>query len=139
MPRRDNPTIPGQQLEPWPLRREPFASVQEQEWATLAAFQQLQGRIRDRYRLGHLIFPVVGPSMRSIIVDACGGLQKALNRARRAQGAVRQLMTAATLGVDITEFPYLSSEAALTVRRLDLQRIGEFRYNLKPRVADALF
>src|SRR5580704_3655977 len=83
MPRRDNPILPGQQLEPWTLRREPFASVQEQEWAAVTAFHQLQGRPRNRHRLGHLIFPVVGPSMRlSIIADACGGFQAALNRAR---------------------------------------------------------
>src|ERR1700751_1307521 len=31
MPRRDNPILRGQQLEPWTLRREPFASVQEFE------------------------------------------------------------------------------------------------------------
>ena len=69
MPRRDDPILPGQQFKPWPLRREPFASVQEQEWATVAAFHQLQGRTRDRYRLGHLIFPVVGPSMRLNIIS----------------------------------------------------------------------
>ena len=75
MPRRDNPILPGQQIKPWPLQREPFPRVQKQEWATFAAFHQLQGRIRDRYRLRHLIFPVVGPSMRlNIIADACGGL-----------------------------------------------------------------
>src|ERR1700731_3809202 len=53
MPRRDNSEPSRQQFKPWPLRREPFARVQKQEWATLAAFRQLQGRVRDRFRLGH--------------------------------------------------------------------------------------
>src|ERR1700730_2606061 len=53
MPRRDNSEPSRQQFKPWPLRREPFARVQKQEWAPLAAFRQLQGRVRDRYRPGH--------------------------------------------------------------------------------------
>src|ERR1700730_10173945 len=118
MPGRDGPILPGQQIKPWPLQREPFARVQKQEWATFAAFHQLQGRIRDRYRLRHLIFPVVGPSMRlNIIADACGGFQTALNQARRAQGISSAVNDRMTLGVDITEFAYLSSEEPLTVRQ----------------------
>src|SRR5439155_21335722 len=53
MPRSDHPEPSRQEVKPWPVRREHFSRVQKQEWATLAAVHQLQGRARDRYRLGH--------------------------------------------------------------------------------------
>ena len=30
MPRRDHPVFPGEEIEPWPLRRQTFAGMQEQ-------------------------------------------------------------------------------------------------------------
>src|SRR5690349_3524354 len=54
MPRRDYPISPGQEFEPRPLRCQPFTRVQKQEWAAITAFHQVQGRVRDRYRLDHL-------------------------------------------------------------------------------------
>jgi hypothetical protein len=41
MPGRDYPISPGQEIEPWLLRGQPFTRVQKQQWATLTAFDKL--------------------------------------------------------------------------------------------------
>jgi hypothetical protein len=41
MPGRDYPISPGQEFEPWLFRGQPFARVQEQQWAAVTAFHQL--------------------------------------------------------------------------------------------------
>ena len=54
MPRRDDPVAASQQVEPRPLRRQPLAGMQKQQWPALAAFDQLEGGAGDRQHLDHM-------------------------------------------------------------------------------------
>ena len=54
MPWCNHPVTASQEVEPWPLRRQPLAGMQKQQRPPLAALDDLERGARDRQHLGHL-------------------------------------------------------------------------------------
>ena len=53
MARRDHPIAAGEKVEPRPLRHQPFAGVQKQQWPAGAALDQFEAGAGDGNRARH--------------------------------------------------------------------------------------
>src|SRR5215468_9033711 len=76
MPGCDDPKAAREQVEPGSLRRQALARVQEHERTAVATFHELKGRTRDRYRLGHMLFLMLGPSEAQPSLQRCIAVSK---------------------------------------------------------------
>src|SRR5215470_14905055 len=119
MPRRNDPEPLGEQLEPWPLRREPLARVQEQQRPVLATFDELQGRACQRDCCVHPgASPVVGPGVnfgdnRRAMPRLLGGLQPRMASRCRKRRSATSALGAGRVPIAVG-FSYLKSDGLTT-------------------------